>query len=156
VFSPGLISWHDVMNRVKESGPNFVQTSWHHKGPYTYGSSKKKCAVRATSSVERNFLVNFFEVVRLLSTGSKNSVTWVLTCAQRMNSILEYYRELIPNFKLLYSHLVVSPPQVRMLNLFQHQDSRPSLPFVSRYHSFHICVHPDLPSQHCDSLRGEV
>jgi hypothetical protein len=79
----------------------------------------------------------FFEVVTLLRAGSRNLVTWVLTCAQRMNSILAYvicvYGE-IPNFKLLYiCHLVISPLQVRMLNLFRHQDSKPSLP-----------LHPDI------------
>jgi len=133
------------MNRVKElCGPNFVQTSWHHDwalhihmGHHPHWKKQKKCCKSCFLIRKKMFWRIFFEVVTLLRAGSRNLVTWVLTCAQRMNSILAYvicvYGE-IPNFKLLYiCHLVISPLQVRMLNLFRHQDSKPSLP-----------LHPDI------------
>lgn len=177
VFSSGLISWHDVMNRVKElCGPNFVQTSWHHDWAlhiHTYGSSSstvknKKSAVRAASSLERNLFSGefFFEVVvTLLRAGSRNLVTWVLTCAQRMNSkytcisyLCIWWDTQLQIIVYMSPCRIVSPCKWECWTYFDTKiDSKPSLPLCPDIiPSIYLCAPRSPSSQHCDSLRAEV
>lgn len=179
VFSSGLISWHDVMNREWKNFVGQTLCRLHDTmiGPYTYihtyGSSSstvknKKSAVRAASSLERNLFSGefFFEVVvTLLRAGSRNLVTWVLTCAQRMNSkytcisyLCIWWDTQLQIIVYMSPCRIVSPCKWECWTYFDTKiDSKPSLPLCPDIiPSIYLCAPRSPSSQHCDSLRAEV